>query len=212
MLICSCSKDENVLPEEIPKGLSKELSNYFKTQDFKDLRNNFSITLNNLDFDKLSIQEFDDIDASIFYIPVTRGNDYIGEVCIVYKKENDKILYKSLYEDRSSMLNAKEGLIYVYTGQGLFVADLKFTKQNDNLVAFTINNVANEKNIPVLKSGAEWPQPDEPWWSCTTKCYSYAKQACGDLDTCDILCDLINLGGMCTITISAACAIYCVGV
>ena len=54
------------------------------------------------------------------------------------------------------------------------------------------------------------PSPDQGWWSCTTECYTMAKDACGSSAQCDFLCDLADLAGGCTISMAAACTIYCI--
>lgn len=49
----------------------------------------------------------------------------------------------------------------------------------------------------------------QSWWGCTTNCYRTAKSACGADAECDFLCDLVDLGGGCTISLAAACGTVC---
>lgn len=52
--------------------------------------------------------------------------------------------------------------------------------------------------------------PDfDTWWSCTTSCFSDAKAACAGDPACNFICELLDLGGGCTISVAAGCAGHC---
>lgn len=57
------------------------------------------------------------------------------------------------------------------------------------------------------------PETDETiprWWTCTTKCYKFAKDACDADPECKFLCDLVNVAlSSCNVSIAVACGIHC---
>jgi hypothetical protein len=202
----SCSSEDDVYLEENKGKVPDALLNYFNSEDYSILSKSFNINVTNIDFNNLVIENFDDVDVEAYYLPVKKGQHIVGRLCIVSKAEGE--IYKSLYEDRSELQKTDEGKIAIYTSQGLFVADFKYKKESNGLYLLRLNDVGNR--IPRLKSGAEWPNPSDGWWTCTTNCYAYAKEVCGDNAQCDFLCDIANILGHCTISMAVACAAYCV--
>lgn len=74
----------------------------------------------------------------------------------------------------------------------------------------------NEFGKWVYKPGADLDlipnsptQGIEGWWQCTADCYSYARTACGTDPDCQLLCDLADIVGLCTISIATSCGIHC---
>jgi hypothetical protein len=45
--------------------------------------------------------------------------------------------------------------------------------------------------------------------SCTGDCYKTAVEICDGDGDCKLLCDLLDLGGLCTVSIAVACIIHC---
>jgi hypothetical protein len=58
-------------------------------------------------------------------------------------------------------------------------------------------------------SYAPWPSSGPGWWKCTADCYKWAKDVCDGDSECKLVCDLVDLGGGCTISVSVGCGIYC---
>lgn len=122
--------------------------------------------------------------------------------------------YQLIYENFEEF-NGKSGTIKQFTSKGNFIADFKVVSLG-NVSSFSINTIGTgiETGNLTLKASTHATAPieeeEDGWWSCTTECYREAKEACGSDDTCQFLCDLVDIVGLCTITIAAACAIYCV--
>jgi hypothetical protein len=208
VIIQSCTQADDIYLEENNKDkIPDALINYFNSNDYFVLSRNFKIGLANIDFDNLVAENFNDATVNVYYLPVKKGQNTIGQLCIISKDEEK--IYKSLYEDRSELQKADEGKIAIYTSQGLFVADFNYKKESNGLYLLRLSDVGNSNSTPRLKSGVEWPNPSDGWWSCTTNCYSYAKQACSSTSQCDFLCDIANLIGGCTISMAVACSAYC---
>jgi uncharacterized membrane protein YgcG len=56
-----------------------------------------------------------------------------------------------------------------------------------------------------------FPDKNDGWLTCTADCYAFLKKGCGSDPKCDLACDLLNLGAFsCTISIFAACGLYCI--
>jgi hypothetical protein len=81
----------------------------------------------------------------------------------------------------------------------------------NGLEIYKISKSTNNKWV--LEDGDDLPIVSQlgisGWWTCTTDCYAYAKNACAGDPDCDLLCDLANIVGYCTITIGTACGIHC---
>jgi len=198
----SCSQEDDL---NIKSDIPILLSDYFSSPDYNELKKNFNININNIDFNSLIIDKHDDIGVSLFYLNIyNNNNQIIGQLCVAGKEGQE---YNSLYEDISERISNNKGLIKIYTGKGMFVADYNFEKEKLGY-RIKINNVADANSSEVrLKADVEWPSPNEPWWDCTTECYAYAKKACGDNPQCDFINDLtLGTGTAC---LEAACAIYC---
>jgi hypothetical protein len=209
----SCSKEsgdvyqtDDVYLEENRGKVPDALLDYFNSEDYAFLNKSFDINVANIDFNNLVIENFTNVGVDAYYLPVKKGQNIIGQLCIVSKDEGK--VYKSLYEDRSELQKADDGKIAIYTSQGLFVADFEYKKKSKEQYSLRLNNVGNSS--PRLKSGAEWPNPGDGWWSCTTNCYAYAKESCGSNSQCDFLCDIVDLAGGCTVSMAVACSAYCV--
>ncbi|MDR1155103.1 MAG: hypothetical protein LBL04_10340 [Bacteroidales bacterium] len=202
-VLVGCQKEEDVFPENI----SIELQNYFNSKDYADLKVNFKFGISNFSFNDVIVEK-PISEISIYYLPVKKG-DRVG-VLAIFSKNNGKV-YRSLYEDRSQLNQKDEGAISIYTAKKFFVVDFQFKKTENQMMTLNIKNVGNIKiGSPRLKSGNEFPSDDDPWWSCTTDCYAYAKDACDGTASCQLMCDLLDITGLCTLSVAAACAIYCI--
>jgi hypothetical protein len=204
-VLVGCRTEEDVFPENT--SIEFELQNYFNSKDYADLKMNFEFGISNFSFDDVIVEK-PVPGISIYYLPVKKG-DRSG-VLAVFSKNNGEV-YKSLYEDRSQLKKEDEGVISIYTAKNFFVVDFQYKKTENQMMILNIKNVGNIKiGSPRLKNGTEFPSPDDGWWTCTTDCYAYAKDACDGDAECQFLCDLVNIAGLCTLSVAAACSIYCI--
>lgn len=193
------------LPNTVPDGLKS----YFSSQDYYELKDNFDFGVSDFSFDDI-IEENPVSELTIYYVPIKK-KDRIGTLAVCSKNNGE--VFKSLFSDESQTINQEEGVISIYTAKNFFVVDYKFEKQgfDDTSMKMKIDRVGNFSiGSPRLKGGTEFPSPDDGWWTCTTNCYAYAMAACGDDSECKFLCDLANIAGLCTLSVAAACAIYCI--
>jgi hypothetical protein len=207
----SCSNGEDIIGnlEEYEEKIPLSLFNYFKSPDYSDLSKNFQINTNNIDFNNIAVENYEDINVVLYYLPVNQNRKNIGLLCVVSK--NDGSIYKSVYEDRTEMSNKDSGKMSIYTSQGFLVADFNYKKESDKEYRLRINNVASG-NFIRLKSGVEldWPTPNDSWTTCLSKCYSAATTSCANDPNCSFLLSVSNgVDYVGTLSIAAACAIYC---
>lgn len=144
----------------------------------------------------------------IYYMKVQKNNR--SGVLAVFSKNNGEV-YKSLFEDRSELKKQTNGLIQIYTAKNFFVVDFNFEKQSidDTTIEMQINKVGNlATGAPRLKGGAEFPNPEDGFWQCTSNCYDYIKQECDGW--CGFFCDMTdNYYYTCSIGQMAGCAAFC---
>jgi hypothetical protein len=196
--------NNDIILQDIPN----DLKNYFSSQDYYDLKNNFEVTLGDFSFGQVKIENISGV--NLYYLPVNKGKNISGLLC-VFSKDNGKI-YKSLYEDRTELNTKDGGKVSIYTAKNFFVADFKYNKIDNRTARLRIDRVGDvEISTPRLKGGVEWPSPDDGWWSCTTDCCSYCQDACQGDPECGFLLDLVDGLGTYTgsLSIVAACAAYC---
>jgi hypothetical protein len=207
-VMTGCQKEDDIFTENIPpENIPIELQNYFNSEDYADLKMNFEFGISNFSFNEMIVEK-PVPEISIYYLPVKKGSR-VGALA-VFSKNNGKV-YKSLYEDRSQLNRQDKGVTSIYTAKNFLVVDFQFEKTDNQMVKLNIKRVGNiETSSPRLKSGTEFPSSNDGWWTCTTNCYAYAMSACNGDAPCQLMCDLINITGLCTISIASACAIYCI--
>jgi len=207
VVLTGCQEEDNTIHDMVPIGLKK----YFDSQDYADLKKNFAFDLSDFSFDNI-IEENPIPEVTIYYVSIQKKNRF-GTLAVFLKDNNNDKVYKSLFSDMSETKRQDQGVIPIYTAKNFFVAEYKFEKTgfDNTTLKMQIDRVGNAKiGAPRLKSGIEWPSPDDGWWYCTTTCYSISKGSCDDDAPCQLLCDLLNITGLCTLSIVAACAIYCI--
>ena len=191
----------------MPDTIPIELKQYFNSQDYGELKENFSFAISDFSFNDI-IEENPISEVKVYYVHIQ--NNYKSGTLAVFSKNNGEV-YKSLFEDRSEIKKQDSGVISIFTAQNLFVADYKFEKVNENVVKLHINRVGDINTTPTrIKNGLEFPKPEDGWWKCTRGCYKYAKSACDGDNLCDIFCTVLDfLGSYCTLSVVASCGVYC---
>jgi hypothetical protein len=199
----ACSSELDMDTRVIPT----ELQGYFNSQDYVDLKGGFGFKISDFSFDNVVVQE-PILGVSVYQIPI-RGKNICGILTVLSK--NDGEIHRSLFEDRTEFEQYNSGTISIYTAKRYFVADYWFEKLDETRVKMHINSIGNSVSLDTrLKTRSEAPfDKGDGWWKCTTNCYSFTSSACSGDAGCKILCDLLNIGGVCTITVSMACAISC---
>lgn len=201
--VFSCQKENS-----IKQDLDSELNSFLSSNEFYQLKKNFNIKADYLDFEYLRKESYPEANVNVFYLPIRKKGRTLGKLAIFSKEKGRK--YRTLFEDLSN-INNMGGIITIYTSKKQFVVDFDVKSVNNNLQA-SINNVNDFSTFlrrSELHANSEFPTSDDGWWSCTTNCYKIAKDACDDDASCKFICDLLGLGSYCTISISTACSIYC---
>jgi hypothetical protein len=208
----SCStENDSVVLEEYEGIIPSPLFGYFKSSDYSDLNKNFKISTNNIDFNNIVTENFEDIDVALYYLPVNQNGENIGVLCVVSKDKGN--VYKAVYEDRTEIRNKNIGKTSIYTSQGFFIADFHYEQKSKGEYSFRINDVVSSNKFLRLKSGVEieWPTSEDSWLDCLSKCYTAAHIACSSNPDCSFLLNISNgIDYVGTLSIGAACAIYCV--
>ena len=135
-------------------------------------------------------------DVSVYVFPVELEGNFVGKLYV--SSYGDQ--YATLYEDWSNVhLNFGTSFVPVTTGDGQYVATLAVEKRY-GLIYTTVEMVAQVEHMNA---------PGETWWECVTRVYDEAKKACGNDNSCQFLCDMLNIVGECTLTVAAAAALAC---
>jgi hypothetical protein len=207
-VLISCSDTENVNPQI---KLAPETAGFIESSVFKEFKKNFSNEYANIVLEETEIVTHN-AEVKTINIPVKKGATIMGIVRGITIPNGKG--YQLIYENYSLFSTTSKGVVELYTSKKNFIADFE-TEVVGTQVKFKIRNVKFNKNAALKRTGSrvsapEWPSPNDGWWTCTSKCYDVAKDACGDAPNCDLLCDLVNLVfGQCTISITVACGIYC---
>lgn len=139
-----------------------------------------------------------------------RNEELLGKLAIVFF-EKDKI-YKTIYEDYSKINEI--GKTEVYTSEKKFIIDFE-VKKLDKGYSYKFGNLLEEKPFALQayhdRVTDDFKEEDDGWWSCLTSCYKKAKQACGNDEECDFICDMLDIkSSYCKLSIATACAIHCI--
>lgn len=184
---------------------NQELNKFFYSNEYQDFTEAFGINERDFRLEEVVIDHYKNREVTSFCIPISKKGKEIGQILIFSK--NDGAIYKVLYEDRTNFTAKDGGSIKIKTAKNQYIASFSCAKIDSNRISMKITDVAP---IKAVKTRTEFPTPEDGWWTCTTECYKVAKDACGSSAQCDFLCDIANLAGGCVITMSAACAIYCI--
>jgi hypothetical protein len=164
---------------------------------------------NILRMDNITEEHYKSKDVTIFSIPIEKKGNIIGFIHVFSKKGGE--VYRTLYEDRSGFSQENGGTIKMKTANNQYIASIDCKVIDIGKMSMKITDVAPHSNIKI-KTRVELPDPNNTsWLSCITECYRVAKEACGSESSCEFLCNMVDIvgRGACTLSIAAACAIYC---
>lgn len=201
----ACNNDEDDIRFNGTNVVETELQGFFGSDAFKEVSTSLDIQVKHLMLDKRTVNHYKK-GVTQYCIPVQKDGVVIG-LLHAFSKNNGS-LYRVLYEDRKGFSENYGGTIRIVTSKNKYVATLACTPTNTKKMSMKIVDVATVRPR-IRKRSESWPSPDDGWWDCTTRCYKMAKDACGSDSQCNFLCDLADLAAGCTVTVAAACAIYC---
>ena len=190
----------------------EEFDDFFYSKAFDSFSEKFKVSAKNFDFNDLTQIQFQEQNVNLYQTLIYKKSKIIGRIAVFSKNNGQR--FRVLFEDWSNFNENYGGKITLYTSKKHFVASFMCEKVDSepNLFSVHLNNVV-DNSLPRLKRATiEFPGDDDPWWNCLTRCYKIAHDACSQDAECDFLCELIGIGTniSCFITISTACAIYCI--
>ena len=200
---CNSDIDESIEPAS---SVEPELDNFFLSYEYEKASNSLELRKSDFVLEE-RVAKRPKKNVSYYTIPIRKDGVLVGQATI-FSKNNGKV-YRVVYEDLTGFSKEKGGVIRVLTGENELIASLNCTiDANGKQMAVKIDEVA----MPSIKtkSTIEFPTSDEGWKKCFIECYKVASDACEGDPQCDFLCDLVNLGAGCTISIMLACGIYCI--
>ena len=124
-------------------------------------------------------------------IPTRLENSKIGILNISKNKEGK---FKPFFELRTFKNEMQSATLEYFTIEGFSL--LKVNAKKESLGKFY------SIEFPGISNNARMS-------SCTGDCYKTAVEICDGDGDCELLCDLLDLGGLCTVSIAVACIIHC---
>ncbi len=187
LLFSSC---ENVL--EIPENqnFNSELGEYLESSEFDSFQSSYPDFSSKLNFELLKKIELNENEA-LYLIPTRLENSKIGILNISKNKEGK---FKPFFELRTFKNEMQSATLEYFTIEG-----------------FSLLKVNAKKESPGKFYSIEFPgiSNNARMSSCTGDCYKTAIEICDGDGDCKLLCDLLDLGGLCTVSIAVACIIHC---
>lgn len=187
LLFSSC---ENDFEMPVDKNFNPELNEYLSSAEFISFQSSYTNYSSKLSFELLKIVELNESEV-LYLIPTRLENSKIG-ILNVFKNKEGK--FKSFFELRT-FKNEMESVNLEY-----------FTIDGFSLLKINANREGQGKSYSL-----EFPEisTNLKMSSCTGDCYKTAEEICDDDGDCKLLCDLLDLGGFCTVSIAVACIIHC---
>jgi len=187
LLFSSC---ENVL--EIPENqnFNSELGEYLESSEFDSFQSSYPDFSSKLNFELLKKIELNENEV-LYLIPTRLENSKIGILNISKNKEGK---FKPFFELRTFKNEMQSATLEYFSIEG-----------------FSLLKVNAKKESPGKFYSIEFPgiSNNARMSSCTGDCYKTAIEICDGDGDCKLLCDLLDLGGLCTVSIAVACIIHC---
>ena len=187
LLFSSC---ENLL--EIPENqnFNSELGEYLESSEFDSFQSSYPDFSSKLNFELLKKIELNENEV-LYLIPTRLENSKIGILNISKNKEGK---FKPFFELRTFKNEMQSATLEYFSIEG-----------------FSLLKVNAKKESPGKFYSIEFPgiSNNARMSSCTGDCYKTAIEICDGDGDCKLLCDLLDLGGLCTVSIAVACIIHC---
>jgi hypothetical protein len=187
LLFSSC---ENVLEMPENQNFNSELGEYLESAEFVSFQSSFPDFSSKLNFELLKKVELNENEA-LYLVPTQLENSKIGILNIIKNKEGK---FKPFFELRTFKNEMQSATLEYFTIDGFSI--LKINAKKESLGKFY------SIEFPEISNNARMS-------SCTGDCYKTAVEICDGDGDCKLLCDLLDLGGLCTVSIAVACIIHC---
>lgn len=204
IVVFACSKEY----EDYPDTENTELNGFFQSSSYTEFVHAYGFSKSNLKLQDFTTSSFKENGVKCFTIPVVKGDKQMGKL-IVFSKAGGAI-YRTIYENMENFREETGGEMSVEINKRPVAKYTCSPLAKNGKTTLRLIEVADVSPASLTKAGAEWPTEDDAWWACTTKCYHYAKEACGGSGPCEMMCDLLDLNGTCTISVGVACGVYCI--
>lgn len=187
LLFSSC---ENELERPENQNFNSELGEYLESADFVSFQSSFPNFSSKLNFELLRKVDLNEKEE-LYLIPTQLENSKIGILNVIKNKEGK---FKSFFELRTFKNEMQSATLEYFTIDG-----------------FSLLKINAKKESPGKFYSLEFPEvsTNARMSSCTGDCYKTAVEICDGDGDCKLLCDLLDLGGLCTVSIAVACIIHC---
>jgi hypothetical protein len=176
------------MPEN--QNFNSELGEYLESAEFVSFQSSFPDFSSKLNFELLKKVELNENEV-LYLVPTRLENSKIGILNIIKNKEGK---FKPFFELRTFKNEMQSATLEYFTIDGFSI--LKINAKKESLGKFY------SIEFPEISNNARMS-------SCTGDCYKTAVEICDGDGDCKLLCDLLDLGGLCTVSIAVACIIHC---
>jgi hypothetical protein len=187
LLFFSC---ENDLELPVDQNFNPELNEYLSSAEFVSFQSSYTNYSSKLNFELLKKVELNENEV-LYVIPTPLENSRIGILNVIKNKEGK---FKSFFELRTFKNEMQSATLEYFTMDG--VSLLKINAKRESSGKFYSLEFPENSTIARMSS-------------CTGDCYKTAVEICDGDGDCKLLCDLLDLGGLCTVSIAVACIIHC---
>lgn len=187
LLFFSC---ENDLEMPVDQNFNPELNEYLSSAEFVSFQSSYANYSSKLNFELLKKMELNESEV-LYVIPTPLENSRIGILNVIKNKEGK---FKSFFELRTFKYEMQSATLEYFSIDGFSL--LKINAKRESSGKFY------SLEFPEISTSARMS-------SCTGDCYKTAVEICDGDGDCKLLCDLLDLGGLCTVSIAVACIIHC---
>lgn len=194
----SCSEDSRMILEE-----NTPLREFINSDYGKATLKQHELDLSNLDIHQTTYEYIESKGITAINTPIIKEGKIVGRLnAFIMSMDNS---YRAIVEEWNSK-NSNEFEVTLSTGEGIYLATVGVSKIGNKTIQ-KILRVSDLENESTYNSRSA----SKSWWDCTARTYETFKQACNGSDSCDLLCDLIDVAstGKCTISMAAAAAYIC---
>ena len=187
LLFFSC---ENDLELPVGQNFNPELNEYLSSAEFDSFQSSYTNYSSKLNFELLKKVELNE-DEVLYVIPTPLENSRIGILNVIKNKEGK---FKSFFELRTFKNEMQSATLEYFTMDGVSLLKINAKRESSGKF-YSLEFPENSTNARMS--------------SCTGDCYKTAVEICDGDGDCKLLCDLLDLGGLCTVSIAVACIIHC---
>ena len=187
LLFSSC---ENDLEMPVDQNFNSELNEYLSSAEFGSFQSSFTNYSSKLNFELLKKVDLNENEV-LYLIPTRLENSKIGILNIIKNKEGK---LKSFFELRTFKNEMQSATLEYFTIDGFSLLKINAKREGQGK--------SYSLELPEISTNARMS-------SCTGDCYKTAVEICDGDGDCKLLCDLLDIGGFCTVSIAVACIIHC---